>query len=306
MEIKNMLPNPFISVVIPVYNPDESVCETIQSVFKQTCQSFEIIIVDDGSEIDAMSYIKRFDDKRIMYYKLEHKNANVARNFGIAKSQGQYIAMLDSDDLWLESHLEECINTLQNTYADGLYGSLLLRYADGSEKPFYVRNLNEGEQMINYLLSSRFGAQTSTLFFTRESARFILWDEALNRHQDYDFIVRYACNYQLIPKTKPTVIYRCSNKAKIIDFNSCIHFIEKNMKDIEPQLYNKYNLQMLTTATNRNACQDVIQHYKKEATRYKPYLSYYLYISIKNPQTWYQKLFYKIAYLFHILCVRVD
>jgi glycosyltransferase involved in cell wall biosynthesis len=99
--------------------------------------------VDDGSTIDSLPYIEQFDDPRIQYYKLEHKNANVARNYGINQSKGKYIAMLDSDDLWLENHLEDCINTLQKAGADGLYGSLILRNINGHEQVSHIRSLNE-------------------------------------------------------------------------------------------------------------------------------------------------------------------
>jgi len=80
------LPSPLISVVIPVYNPDEILIETIQSVLKQTYQNFEIIIVDDGSATDIVSYLEQVTDKRFIIYKLQHKNANVARNYGVSHS----------------------------------------------------------------------------------------------------------------------------------------------------------------------------------------------------------------------------
>ncbi|GHT70554.1 hypothetical protein FACS1894155_06460 [Bacteroidia bacterium] len=98
---------PVISVIIPVYNPDESVLETIQSVLNQTYENFELIVVDDGSDFDVTTIIQQFNDSRIFFYKLEHKNANIARNYGILISSGLYIAMLDSDDIWMENHLED-------------------------------------------------------------------------------------------------------------------------------------------------------------------------------------------------------
>ena len=295
------LPAPLISVVIPVYNPDEIIIETIQSVINQTCQDFEIIIVDDGSEMDITPYIEQVNDKRLIVHKLEHNNANVARNYGISHSTGKYIALLDADDLWLESHLEECLHTIRAQQADGLYGSLFLKYDNGIERPYYVRKLHEGEKMINYLLSSGVGAQTSTLFLTKESAIAILWDETLHRHQDYDFIVRYNRKYTLVPKFQPTVKYRDSNKKKHIDYNSCIRFIQNNMKDIEPQLYNQYNLQKFVSATHHNASHEIIKHYQKEATKYKSCISYDMYMSIKNPQSSYKKMLYKIEYIFSLL-----
>ena len=297
---------PLISIIIPAYNPDESFCKTILSVLNQTYENFELIIIDDGSEIDTTSIINKFDDQRIIYHKLEHKNANVARNYGIAISNGKYIAMLDSDDLWLKNHLEDCLNTLRENGADGLYGSLILRDTKDIERPFYVRGLNKDEKMINYLLQSGYGAQTSTFFLSAESAKDILWDPLLNRHQDYDFIVRYNKRYQLIHKEKPTAIYVCSIKEKIIDFKSCIQFIKSNTDDIEPQLYNNYNLNMLLLAKNKNATSDIINHYIKEATRHKEYLSYDKYIMIRYPENWCEKFKYKLEYLFHIIRLKVE
>jgi glycosyltransferase involved in cell wall biosynthesis len=295
-----------ISVIIPVYNPDVSFPKTIRSVLNQTYKNFELIIMDDGSDIDIIPILSQFNDQRIIYKKLEHKNANVARNQGISTSNGKYIAMLDSDDLWLDNHLNDCLNTLQKSNAHGLYGSLLLRDTNGQERPFHVRKLNKDERMINYLLKTGYGAQTSTLFLTTQSAKEILWDPSLNRHQDYDFIVRYDKKYQLIPKENPTVIYVCTQKKTVIDFKSCINFIKSNKNDIEPQLYISYNSHMLMLAKNRNATNDIIKYYIKEATRYKEYLSYFNYAMIRYPQTRIERFKCKIAYIFHIIKTKIE
>jgi glycosyltransferase involved in cell wall biosynthesis len=291
---------------MPMYNPDCSVLKTIQSVLNQSHENLELIMVDDGSNIDIKYIVHQFSDIRIQFYSLEHKNANVARNYGIAQSKGKYIAFLDSDDIWLETHLEECIHILQETNVDGLYGSLILKYENSQEQPFYVRKLNDSEQMINYLLSTRYGAQTSTLFFTAESVKDILWNPTLNRHQDYDFVVRYSMKYQFTHKEKPTVIYTCNFNEKMIDFESCICFINKNINDIDPQLYNQYNFNMLIYAKNIKSSDDIIKHYISESTRYKEYLSYHNYISIRDPNNWFEKLKCKIEFLLHILKVRVE
>jgi glycosyltransferase involved in cell wall biosynthesis len=292
--------SPLISVVAPVYNPEESIYDTIQSVLNQTYKDIEFIIVDDGSESDVVSMINRFKDKRIAYYRLEHKNANEARNYGISKSKGKYIAMLDADDIWLENHLEDCLNTLHENGADGLYGSLVIRYGDNNQVA-YARNLHEGETMVNYLLQTGCGAQSSTLFMTIESAKNILWDNELNRHQDYDFVVRYSKKYKMVSKQNPTVIYLHNPNPKFIDFQSCMRFIKNNRGDIDPQLYNLYHQNMLPLAKGRSKSPKIIKHYIKEATRHKKYLSYYQYFAIIHPVTWFEKLKCKLEYIFHIL-----
>jgi hypothetical protein len=133
-----------------------------------------------------------------------------------------------------------------------------------------------------------------------------LWDSKLNRHQDYDFVVRYSRKYQLIPKEKPTVIYFFNLGEKMIDFKSCIRFIKSNINDIDPQLYLNYNYNMLLMAKNRNADKDTIKHYIRESTRHKEYLSYYRYVMIQYPKNWFERLKCKLEYLFHILLIKVE
>ncbi|MDR3327202.1 MAG: glycosyltransferase family 2 protein [Prevotellaceae bacterium] len=294
---------PLISVVIPVYNPGcEVLKNTLHSVVYQTYQNLEIWVIDDGSDTDISPIIKEIVDARIHYHKLPHENANVARNFGITKSTGQFIAFLDADDLWLENHIEDCWHTLKETSADGLYGSLILRNpVDYSEKTVFVRDTKKDETMIDYLLSSGYGAQTSTLFVHSESAKDIRWNPKLKRHQDYDFVVRYSKKYKLIPKSTPTVIYRLGNKVPNIDFASCIRFIKENEDDISPAIYNRYCLNMLSLAKRKNEAAEIIRHYQKEATRYMEYLSYAQFLSIRHPRTKMELTKLKSEYLFHIL-----
>lgn len=279
--------NPLISVVIPVYNRPDALKRTLESVVNQTYSNLEILVIDDGSDSEIYPVIETLGDNRINYYKLDHKNANVARNYGIEKSKGQYIAMLDADDLWLESHIQECLKTLQFSQDDGLYGSLILKNINtGQERIAPARYLYENETMIDYLLSTGYGAQTSTLFMTAKSTKSIFWNPALNRHQDYDFVIRYSKRYRLTPKTEPTVIYPLGESKELnIDFNSCIQVIRENEEDISPNLYTSYNMNMLLLARRQNAPIEIIEHYKKEATYYKEYICFYQFMKIRQPQT---------------------
>lgn len=296
-----------ISVIIPLFNSRVTLPSCLNSVVKQTYTKIEIILVDDGSEEEYSDIITSFHDRRIVYYKLKHSNANVARNYGIKQSKGAYIAMLDSDDLWLSDHLEDCLNTLENIRADGLYGSLIVKNEkNGYEQKFNVRPLNEGETMIDYLLSSGYGAQTSSLFLTSESAKKILWDETLQRHQDYDYVIRYSSLYRILPKNRATVIYTLPEGIKKIDFDSCIRVINKYKNDISPYFYNRYHQNMLKLATKLNAEERVIDYYRKESVRYPEYIPYSIYILICKPRSRMEQLKYKLAYFYRILWVIVE
>lgn len=96
-----------VSVIIPVYNSEQYIQDTILSVLAQTYQNLEIIIVDDCSTDSSCQIIESISDERIRLIKLE-KNSGVAvaRNTAIKNSNGQYIAFLDSDDIWVQNKLQ--------------------------------------------------------------------------------------------------------------------------------------------------------------------------------------------------------
>lgn len=91
---------PKVSVVIPFYNGAEWLSEAVQSVLDQTYSNLEIIVVNDGSPEDVSAFLSKYEDK-VSYYKKENGGPASARNLGIEKSTGDYIALLDSDDVWL-------------------------------------------------------------------------------------------------------------------------------------------------------------------------------------------------------------
>ncbi|MEQ2547742.1 glycosyltransferase family A protein [Dorea ammoniilytica] len=98
---------PLVSVLIANYNHEDTIVETLKSVLNQTYKNMQIIVVDDGSTDQSWQLINQFDDPRIEAYRLE-KNQHIcaATNYGIAKIKGNYVARLDSDDLWYPEKIE--------------------------------------------------------------------------------------------------------------------------------------------------------------------------------------------------------
>ncbi|MFR4436372.1 MAG: glycosyltransferase family 2 protein [Akkermansia muciniphila] len=97
---------PFFSIIIPAYNLENYIAATLQSVLVQTFQDFEIIIVDDGSSDETVSIIQSFHDPRIRLVSQVNGGVSRARNAGMKKAVGAYIAFLDGDDYWYPEHLE--------------------------------------------------------------------------------------------------------------------------------------------------------------------------------------------------------
>ncbi len=107
---------PIISIVIPVFNGEKFIEETIDSVLKQSFSNWELIIVDDGSTDNTTSLIKGVQEKdsRVTYLCKENGGQASARNLGISKAKGDWIAFLDADDLWTEEKLDIQIKLAQS------------------------------------------------------------------------------------------------------------------------------------------------------------------------------------------------
>ena len=255
-----------------MFNGERTIINTLTGVLGQSYTSFEIIIVDDGSDNPVEQFIALYlKDDRIRVFRTAHSNANVARNYGIMKCRGEYIAMLDADDCWLENHLRDCLALLQESGADGLYGSIFLRNSLSgsiqSLRAFQAREPMDGETVIDYLLTTSCGAQTSTLFTTARSMKDILWNPELFSHQDYDFVVRYCKKYRMAVRKEPTVVYYLSS-GRIPRYESCIRFINDNMKDIDPAVYVKYNLNMYIRTGQQEKSKKFALYYLNEASVY--------------------------------------
>lgn len=144
--------NILISVVMPNYNGHRFVEQAIDSVLSQTYENFELLVVDDCSNDDSVSLIKHKaqSDSRIRVIALEH-NAGVAnaRNVGIREAKGEYIALLDNDDLWTEDKLERQLALAQKG-ADIVYCSydFIDEQNNSIKKPFVVPQQTNFDKML--------------------------------------------------------------------------------------------------------------------------------------------------------------
>src|SRR5690606_33358398 len=118
------------SVVIPLYNKELSVKNTIQSVLDQTFQEFEIVIVNDGSTDDSVTVVETFNDSRIRLIHQKNQGVSAARNRGIEEAKYEWICFLDADDLWKDNHLEEIVKMMKS-YPDEKVFVTSFEYSSG-------------------------------------------------------------------------------------------------------------------------------------------------------------------------------
>lgn len=121
---------PTVTVVIPFFNNLNWLEQALHSIFEQTYAAHEIIIVNDGSNENMIKFLEKYSEKIIYIYKMNEGPA-VARNLGIEMSTGDYIAFLDSDDIWLPEKLEKQINLMEKNQSIWSHTSYE-KFVDGS------------------------------------------------------------------------------------------------------------------------------------------------------------------------------
>lgn len=112
-----MKDNKLVSIITPAYNTEKYIAQTIESVQKQTYKNWEMIIVDDCSQDDTVKIVEEYakkDSRIILLKNCKNSGVSFSRNQALKHSQGDYIAFLDSDDLWIEDKLEKQINFMKD------------------------------------------------------------------------------------------------------------------------------------------------------------------------------------------------
>lgn len=225
-----------VSVIITTYNTSHSLKRAINSVLAQTYENIEIIVVDDNNpetkgRVSAEEIMREFETREnVKYLKhTENKNGAVARNTGIAKANGKYIAFLDDDDEFYPQRIERCTGVLlDNPDYSSVYTNVDIFKNDEHIRTIFATA--SGNAWKELILNESFLGTGSNLFLTKEAVLAVGgFDESFIRYQDVEFMLRVLDKYKIyaldetlvrknvthrnIPKYKP---YR-ENKQKIFD-----------------------------------------------------------------------------------------
>jgi glycosyltransferase involved in cell wall biosynthesis len=213
-----------VSVIIPVYNVENYITEAVNSVLAQTYTNFEIIIVDDGSTDRSKEICQQFTDPRIKIIHQQNRGLAGARNTGIRHAQGQYLAFLDSDDLWVPEKLEKHIAHLENSPTVGVSFSRSA-FIDQNGKPLGLYLLTEFDKeiTIGHMLCRCPVGNGSTAVIRKqvfEAIRFqdhlhgtvedFYFDENFRRSEDFECWLRIAIktNWQFEGIPEALTLYR--------------------------------------------------------------------------------------------------
>ena len=189
---------PQISVIIPTYNRSALVKEAVESVLAQTLGDLEVLVVDDGSTDDTRKTIEAIKDKRVRYFYKENGGVSSARNIGLRQATGEYIAFLDSDDLWEPDYLNTMISAIKKDEKYGaVYTSLRQYYTDGSITKRYRGEHCISGKITRNLFNVGF-IWIQTLVVRKKNLDGCYFDEKLFSSEDEDFILRLSLRTEFL------------------------------------------------------------------------------------------------------------
>lgn len=246
---------PFFSVVIPLYNKEKYIQNTLKSVLNQSFQDFEIVIVNDGSTDQSEQKLFEITDTRIRYFKTENKGVSAARNFAIQQSSGKFICLLDADDYWyphflseIHKHTELCPE--QKVFACAIEFEIHNKVIS----PSYSINKTDDYQIVDYFEASM---KESVLFTSGSAFERSVFETAGNFNtnyksgQDTDLWVRIGLQFPIVFIWKIGVRYvydresLSRNRKKITGKAEFFEYIpiEKSNTNLKRFLdYNRFSL----------------------------------------------------------------
>ena len=203
---------PLVSVVIPAYNHEKFIAEAISSVTNQTYENLEIILVDDGSSDQTLEIAKKTlenSPRPHQIFSQENQGAHAAINFGVSKSKGKYVTVLNSDDFYDTERFSTIIPALENSDSSVAFSSV--EWVDGDSRIMKDHGLaTEFGLKLKYaqrfpscgfaLLDSNIAISTGNIVFTRELFDNIGGFKDLKFCHDWDFIL------ETLKFTEPIVI----------------------------------------------------------------------------------------------------
>lgn len=201
--------DPVVSVIIPTYNREKLIVKAINSVLSQTYQDFDIMVIDDASTDNTEAVIKGLNNEKILYFRLDKNSGQcTARNYGIKRSKGKFIAFLDSDDEWLPSKLEKQMECFEKGPANlGSVYSYSYSRDMIKEMTTLVNGTYHRGNILNKLMEG-FCPPTPSLFLIKKEAleKVGYFDEKLITFVDLDLHIRIGREYLFDFIEEPLII----------------------------------------------------------------------------------------------------
>lgn len=206
-----LIMQPLVSVIIPVYNVGKYLDECIESILSQTISNFEIILVDDGSTDDSLNICNKYKNKNVIVIHQENSGVSAARNAGIKVAKSEFITFVDGDD-WLEKNaLENMYDFAKKNNADACFCD---RYFKNEDKICRAVNENfppliNSDMLVKKQLHYDFLAASWLGILKREKVKDCFFDTELSTLEDWEYNFRaLTCLDKIVILNKPFYHYR--------------------------------------------------------------------------------------------------
>jgi len=202
-----MKDHPFFSIIIPLYNKEHYIQDTLKSIIDQSFSHFEIIIINDGSTDQSLKKAESFFKNNPVTHSIisqTNKGLPATRNKGIALAKGTVIALIDADDLWHTDCLQMFYNLYKKYPEAHFYGlDYIEKYGNNNSletKKNLPNQLKNTSLLINdFFVANKFQSIVcqSTIAFKRDLPEPIFFNEKINYAEDVDFYLKYLTKYKL-------------------------------------------------------------------------------------------------------------
>ncbi|MCG2588136.1 glycosyltransferase [Rhodohalobacter sulfatireducens] len=235
---------PLLSVIIPVYNVEDYVRDTLDSVRNQSYKNVEFIVINDGSTDSSGDIIEEYraKDDRFRIYHQENVGLSTTRNRGLRKAQGDIIYFFDSDDVLIEGAFEKVIDRMQDTDSQIVFFGLMLINKDGKKARGYtvkkrsdVEKPIKGKVFLQQMITSKTYGAVVQKYFIRKSflEKTNLTFEDNQIHEDESFTLETLCLADRITSFSETMIKKRLREHSIMSTSKGIKNVEGWARAIE-------------------------------------------------------------------------
>ena len=262
-----------VSIIINCHNGQEFLSRCIESVLSQDYQNWEIIFWDNCSTDKSSLIIKSFNDLRIKYYKSsKFTNLGEARKLAFEKCAGEYVAFLDTDDIWFKEKLEKQLKYFENDV--GIVTCNTIFFNEKMKEKLYKKKIQEG-YIFDKLLEN-YNLSLETLIIKKKFAikSNIIFDKDLSYISDFDFFLRLSkiCKLRYVPEVLSgwRVHQESESWKKPNKFNEEKQIFINKIENFNPELISKYKnlwFKFKIQTLKKNAVHLIINNQTKEARK---------------------------------------
>lgn len=228
---------------MPVFNAENYIKQSIESVLNQSEQDFELIIINDGSIDESEEIIKSFSDRRIKYFYQENSGAAAARNKGLDNALGDFIVFQDADDLSVPCRFEILKRQFKSSSIGIVHSDMLTIDEDNSPLGYWQSRNVEKNRVLRFFLKVGTFINGPSMMLRKEVFEDLRYDATLKIGEDTNLILQALKYWESVHVPEPLYFYRkhSNNTTKENDYNTLVLHVQKtieahSIKDLIPEI----------------------------------------------------------------------